>query len=61
MHSVRLRKHQRPLMRRPRRVMGVLNLEFMSSEDSASEDEAPNESGSESDDETPRRKEMKKI
>ena len=41
--------------------MGVLNPEFMSSEDLASEDEAPNESGSESDDETPRRKEMKKI
>jgi len=47
MHGVRLWKHQHPLMRRPKRV---LNPEFMPSEHSASEDEAPNESGSESDD-----------
>ena len=40
--------------------MGVLNPEFMSPEDSASEDEAPDESGSKSDDETPRRKEGEK-
>ena len=40
-----------------KRVMGVFNPEFMSSEDSASEDKAPNDS----DDETPRRKEEKKV